>query len=746
MDLIVEKSYAALFGVGQRAGDSEGMAVTKNDAKQLSKALVSACDFPRENIALLSDTNASKVGILGKLDELIEKTIQEEADLTIIFFSGHGVIIGNEGYLIANDSLNENITATAISKTEFSLKLKAIKTRKMVVFLDCCHAGIFAKSHTPLRSADIDVRGSNRVIICASHHAQLSLLSIPVSLFSFAIIEGLSGKYLKENDQDIELFSLAMYIRERVATLSDAKQQPEIDLIDGGSTSNFILATHPSGYNRRFFDEDFQLWEAHKNLLDLDAPVRIDEAYRNNFNINNGLFIKKQVANVINNYSGSQNMTNDVLSIANITSIGDTHISLNIGGEDVKIQNSLQSLQSELGKRKVEQLQTANIIYNIGAINHTSFDMIQGRKVFNFELIKAIINTLSAHNQDIKTFRGAAEKHSLDWERADQIRRVALGHIENSFIGIIRVQLRKLFAIGFEPMSEVKLEKYINQCNQLVNAIIRLFNFILIKTLCEAVQKNATKLTQEEMAILEPFYNAFFERSAEENYLTFKGLINICRLHQIQPAMDELMRFANGNTDKAFHNLELLKQKGVHSDGNDALYKFTDCASAEASIIKVFDGLGFLINYKMVVINGVAYEEAYRQQQFYVHKYSVLETDTLQKANKISYESKPIPSNAIIIYKGTYQLGINLFPFVIDLNSLTEEEYPKLYVFVHMGEVQDMLTYKFIEGEQLYQISGSKRQRTIKELNEEMTDADKRKLYKHDRIFEIFSDDKSTLI
>jgi len=433
------------------------------------------------------------------------------------------------------------------------------------------------------------------------------------------------------------------------------------------------------------------------------------------------------------------------MTTAKINSIKDTQIDLDISGQLITITNSLSSLQSALAQQNVQRLQSADTIYNIGTINNASFDMIQGRKVFNFELIKTIIDTLSLHSKDINTFRKAALSHSPAWERVDQVRRVALGHIENSFIGLIRIQLRKLFAIGLEPMSEVKLEKYIGQCHQLTNAVIRLFNFILIKTLCDPSLKLSKKLTLSEKQTIDSFYNTFFERSAAENYDTLKGLIAICKSYKIIPVMDELMDFVDPDIDLTIGELDKLKLRDTNPIGNSALYSFTDCSFAEECVMNFFKKLGFLINYKMVVINGVAYEEAYQQKQFYVHKYSLLETDSSPKTNKISYEADPIPSNAVMIYKGDYRRGINLFPFIIDLNSITEEGYPKLYIFLHMGNIPDMLTYEFIEGEQIYQILGSGRRRSIKDLNEEMTDADKRKLYRHDRIYEVFRDDKKAL-
>lgn len=306
MAFTVEGGYGLVIGVGQRAGDNDGMSITEVDAANVRKALVSACGFLPEQISLLAGEEATKNKILQQLDEFISLTREKEAELVTIYFSGHGIVTGTEGYLVCRDSVNQDISGSAISRTVFAEKLRGIRTQKMVIFLDCCHAGSFIKAQVPLRASDITGNSSNRVILCASHHSQLSLLSTPISLFSFALIEGLCGKFFKGNDQKVELFALAMYVRERVATLSGAKQQPELDVMDNGWVNNFVVATHPSGYTKPFFKEDFRLWDAQKNLLDLDAPVRTDQDYRNKFIINNGLWIENQVAK------------RDVYNIANV--------------------------------------------------------------------------------------------------------------------------------------------------------------------------------------------------------------------------------------------------------------------------------------------------------------------------------------------------------------------------------------------------------------------------------------------
>ncbi len=237
--------YAFIIGVGKRPDDEELMSVTTNDAKKLSESLVDFCEYPIDNITLLTKKEeTSHDGILNHLDTFIHNVNSNpNADLAIIYFSGHGTKHNNEFYLICHDSVNHNWDDKIIKGKTFTKKLKQIHSQKLLVLLDTCHAGAFVDSTPiPLETASL-INSENRAIIASSYHTEKSIITNPLSLYTIALIEGLTGKCLKDDQENVTLFELAMYVRETVQYYSNYKQEPILDVFKGTSTTPFVISS-----------------------------------------------------------------------------------------------------------------------------------------------------------------------------------------------------------------------------------------------------------------------------------------------------------------------------------------------------------------------------------------------------------------------------------------------------------------------------------------------------------------------
>jgi hypothetical protein len=249
-------SYALLIGVGQRPDDSPYMAISGTDAGHLETALKQLPSFSHIFTKSLKGENASRTSILGQFGDLATKTKNEPADLIIIYFSGHGCRYKNDYYLVCNDTSAGDLEGTGITGSLFTELLNQLACQKLLVLLDCCHAsgvGNVAGSRSAIpfnENAFADFKKSkNKVIITACKSNQVSYLSRPVSLFTYAVIEGLGGKFLTDtDDKEVNVFNLAMGVRERVIALSNEvlkvenAQQPELNVINNGETTNFSLA------------------------------------------------------------------------------------------------------------------------------------------------------------------------------------------------------------------------------------------------------------------------------------------------------------------------------------------------------------------------------------------------------------------------------------------------------------------------------------------------------------------------
>lgn len=279
-----DEAYALLVGVGCRSVDNPYMEITANDATRLREVLISRCHFNAQNIVDLLQWEASASNFILELDKLITTTAVHKAEIVVIYFSGHGCLMDGEHYFICHDTINTDVGRTAISGKRLVEKLQAIRTDKMLILMDCCHSGGIGKPvNIPFDKDTLMHSSPNRVILTASHEMQLSFLSTPVSLFTYALIEGIAGSYLKEGDKDITIFDLAMYVRERVFTLSNQKQQPQLDVLQNETTVNFPIVRYPNGDARPFFNEAFSLLNSEGKKIDVNAPLEKDESYRNQY-------------------------------------------------------------------------------------------------------------------------------------------------------------------------------------------------------------------------------------------------------------------------------------------------------------------------------------------------------------------------------------------------------------------------------------------------------------------------------
>src|SRR5436190_1989850 len=142
----VDNAHALVIGIADyqhirklpRVQDAQAIASLLKDPQR--------CGFPATNVQLLEEEHATRPAISGALAALRERA--NASSTVVIYFSGHGGRI-EEGelagqYLLPVDTVypaDADLARTALSGTEFAAALRAIPARKVLVILDCCHAG-----------------------------------------------------------------------------------------------------------------------------------------------------------------------------------------------------------------------------------------------------------------------------------------------------------------------------------------------------------------------------------------------------------------------------------------------------------------------------------------------------------------------------------------------------------------------------------------------------------------------------
>jgi hypothetical protein len=246
-----DQGHALVVGVGD---DLPG---TVDDARALVDILTAPgrCAYPPGQVKLLTGEDATRQAILDGLDRLSEAG---EGAAVVVYFSGHGYgvksAMGTAYFLLPHGYDKEDLAETCISGTEFTQKLRAITTKKLLVLLDCCRAGgigepkspglTFIKTPVPPEAESILAEGQGRVIIASSREDELSYAGKPYSAFTVALLESLSGKEVDVKDGYVRVSDLVLHAREIVPGRTGNRQHPTIKF---RQADNFAVAYYAGG-------------------------------------------------------------------------------------------------------------------------------------------------------------------------------------------------------------------------------------------------------------------------------------------------------------------------------------------------------------------------------------------------------------------------------------------------------------------------------------------------------------------
>jgi hypothetical protein len=243
------QGHAVVVGVGA------DLPVTVEDAVGVANLLrdPGRCAYPPQQVRLLTGEQATASNILLALDWLAGSTTSDAT--AIVYFSGHGLETPDY-YLMAHSYDMGDLPGTAIPGAKFTDKLRRITAKKLLVLLDCCHAGGQAeakglpgiKSPLPPSAAKQLAQGSGRVVIASSRRDEESWTGKPYSVFTGALLEGLAGYGAFEQDGYARVLDIIMHVGRMVPERTRDKQHPIVKVSD--LEDNFALAYYAGGENK----------------------------------------------------------------------------------------------------------------------------------------------------------------------------------------------------------------------------------------------------------------------------------------------------------------------------------------------------------------------------------------------------------------------------------------------------------------------------------------------------------------
>jgi hypothetical protein len=272
VNLIEGPAYALVIGIskyryGQELGNKlrpeefPNLRVADKDAIAFAKFLCEGGGLNPNNLFPLYNAEADRAGIRGAFKKLGRKCTQPESNdpLVIVFFSGHGwTDEESRPYLVPYEAKRNDLFGTAIPPEEFTDLLDQLKTNRLVVFIDACHAGAYGNEGAKgALVATYDVRkalgeGEGRFVISSCKPDQTSWEGEEKSIFTDHLIALLECRTDAIDEEEITPFNLYPKLQARVrSTAWEMYGAPQEPTFDAKQADGIVLAINKRFRNRR---------------------------------------------------------------------------------------------------------------------------------------------------------------------------------------------------------------------------------------------------------------------------------------------------------------------------------------------------------------------------------------------------------------------------------------------------------------------------------------------------------------
>ncbi len=234
---LLPRLNAVIVGISQYKDSRLDLGYAAADATQFGKLL----DVQRNlglyrevNVRVLTDADATRVGVLDALDWLRKQTTSN--DVALVFMAGHGVEDeGGNTFFLPEDGDPERLISTAVAQADLQSILARSIAGKVVAFLDICHAGgaVLAQGRRGLpdqtKMVNELAQAGDGLIVFAAARANEVAIELPQEghgAFTEALLEGLAGKADLMHGGSVRTDELNVFLADRVRDLTGGKQHP----------------------------------------------------------------------------------------------------------------------------------------------------------------------------------------------------------------------------------------------------------------------------------------------------------------------------------------------------------------------------------------------------------------------------------------------------------------------------------------------------------------------------------------
>lgn len=273
--------YALLIAVDMSQETGWALPDVAKDVRSLHEVFVhpERCAYLPDNVKVVQGKKATRSGILDGLSWLRQKLAEDKSDneTAVVYFTGHGLrdVSGGDPifYLRPYDARQESLRLSALRADDFAAEVQALKPKRLLVLLDCCHAGgmgakgeevdiegfesiaipsaLFmagakgASLSKGSKGLEVLAQGSGRAVLSSSQASQSSWMrkeKPPMSIFTYHLIEALTGHAQpQEGASDVLVSDVMSYVSRKVPASAladwDKPQEPDYQV-----SGNFPVA------------------------------------------------------------------------------------------------------------------------------------------------------------------------------------------------------------------------------------------------------------------------------------------------------------------------------------------------------------------------------------------------------------------------------------------------------------------------------------------------------------------------
>ncbi|MFV0481055.1 MAG: caspase domain-containing protein [Campylobacteraceae bacterium] len=159
-----------------------------NDAYEIENVLKRHSDGTKNfDVKKMISTCEDELITYNQLMESIEELFNDDSLVALLYFSGHGHVDNDCGYIVSSDCNDEN---KGVSLTEVLLCANNSRAKNKIIILDCCHAGYAGKL---TMSKQESILNTGVTILAASREDQYAIEQNGSGVFTTLLVDALNG-------------------------------------------------------------------------------------------------------------------------------------------------------------------------------------------------------------------------------------------------------------------------------------------------------------------------------------------------------------------------------------------------------------------------------------------------------------------------------------------------------------------------------------------------------------------------